>query len=140
MNTEFRDRWSQLRRTANSDGFGIIEIVVAMFLLAIVAVAIIPILVQGLRLSVQNTVIASATQLANLQIEQVRGLTSCGSVTAATNTSSVQGVPLKAVRTIGTTCPASGYPITVKVSITVTRTDTSVVLATANTLVFVAGP
>lgn len=139
MNTRNRDRWMRLPHRED-EGFGVIEVVVAMFLLGLVAVAIIPILVAGLRLSVQNTVVASATQLANQQIEQVRSATACASVTAATTTSSVHGIPLKAVRTIGTTCPASGYPTTVNVTVTVTRTDTSAVLVSTRTLVFVAGP
>lgn len=131
------------QRLTDDAGFGIAEVLVAMFLLGLIAVALIPILVQGLRVSAQNAALATATQLANQQIEQVRGVTACGSITAATTTASAQNVPLKAVRTIGTTCPAgptTGYPTTVKVSVTVTRTDTSVVLATANTLVFVTGP
>ncbi|WP_433862091.1 type IV pilus modification PilV family protein [Streptomyces sp. L7] len=128
------------RSAADEGGFGIAEVLVAMFLLAVIAVAIIPILVQGLRLSVQNATVATATQLANQQIEQVRGATSCASVVAGTITTTSHNVPLKAVRTIGTSCPASGYPITVKVSVSVTRTDTNAVLATANTLVFVTGP
>ncbi|MGH1525679.1 type IV pilus modification PilV family protein [Leifsonia sp. L25] len=61
------------RSAADEGGFGIAEVLVAMFLLAVIAVAIIPILVQGLRLSVQNATVATATQLANQQIEQVRG-------------------------------------------------------------------
>ncbi|WP_434318398.1 type IV pilus modification PilV family protein [Leifsonia sp. P73] len=131
-----------VRRTRSVDdsGFGVAEVLVAMFLLGLIAVAIIPILVQGLRLSVQNATVATATQLANQQVEQVRGVTSCASVVAGTITTTSQNVPLKAVRTVGTTCPASGYPITVKVSVSVTRTDTNAVLATANTLVFVTGP
>ncbi|WP_431218744.1 type II secretion system protein [Leifsonia xyli] len=130
-----------LRRcSAEDSGFGIAEVLVAMFLLGLIAVALIPILVQGLRVSTQNAALATATQLANRQIEQVRGLTACSAITAATTTATAQNVPLKGVRTIGTTCPASGYPITVKVSVTVTRTDTSAVMATANTLVFVTGP
>jgi type II secretory pathway pseudopilin PulG len=126
----------------HDSGFGVIEIIVSMFLLGIIAVALIPILVQGLRLSVSNTTLAAATQLANRQIEQVRGISACSEVVAATTTSTVQGVVLQARRTIGTTCPSSttSYPITVKVSVNVTRTDTNAMLASANTLVFVTGP
>lgn len=140
MNIRIRALRTLGTRIVDDRGFGVIEVVVAMFLLAVVAVAIIPILIAGLRLSVQNAVIASATQLANQQVEQVRGATACNAVVASTITTTSQGVPLKAVRTIGTTCPATGYPTTVKVSVSVTRTDTSAVLATANTLVFVTGP
>ena len=143
MNTQRNALRSRLSRGADDAGFGIAEVLVAMFLLGLIAVALIPILVQGLRVSVQNASLATATQLANQQIEQVRGLSACGSIIAATTTASAQNVPLKAVRTIGTTCPVgptTGYPTTVKVSVTVTRTDTGAVLATANTLVFVTGP
>ena len=130
------------QRSASDDGFGIAEVLVAMFLLAIIAVAIIPILVQGLRLSVTNATIASATQLANQQVEQVRGLTACSAVVASTTSATVRSVTLQSSRTIGTTCPSStaSYPTTVRVSVSVKRTDTNVVLATANTLVFVTGP
>lgn len=122
------------------DGFGFIEVVVAMFLLGLIALAIVPLLVQGLRLSTNNGRIAAATQLANQQIEQVRGVTSCGGVTPTTSSIATQGVTLKATRTVGTSCPATGYPITVRVSVTVVRTDTNATLTTANSLVFVAGP
>ena len=127
-------------RSDNDDGFGIAEVLVAMFLLGLIAVAVIPILVQGLRASLSNAAVASATQLANQQLEEVRGLTACSAVTSADTTSTMQNVPLRATRTIGTTCPATGYPITVKVSVSVTRTDTNIVLTTASTLVFVTGP
>jgi hypothetical protein len=121
-------------------GFGIIEIVVALFLLALISVAVLPILVQGMRLSATNATIAAATQLANQQIELVRSQTSCGAIVPATVTTTSQGVSLKASRTVGGSCPASGYPITVPVSVSVIRTDTGASLAKASTLVFVVGP
>jgi len=125
---------------SNDRGFGVIEVVVAMFLLALIAVAIVPILVQGLRLSVQNAVLATSNQLANQQIEQVRGLSACSALTPTTTTTTTQGVSLKAIRTIGTACPATGYPVTIKVSVTVSRTDSNAVVTNASTLVFVTGP
>lgn len=133
---DFRAR--TIRARAQDDGFGVIEVVVAMFLLGIIAVAVIPILVQGLRLSVTNAALATATQLANQQVEQVRGVSLCSGVTATTTTTTVRSISLKASRSVAT-CPAT-YPGTVSVSVSVTRTDTNAVLATANTLVFVTGP
>lgn len=121
-------------------GFGLIEIVVAMFLLAIVTMAVLPLLVQGLKLSASNATVAAATQLANQQVELVRSQSLCGAIVPATTTATAQGVALQVSRTIGITCPASGYPITVPVSVRVTRTDTSAVVATAKTLIFVTGP
>lgn len=130
----------QARSTGTDDGFGVAEVLIAMFLLGLIAVAVIPILVQGLRASQSNAAVASATQLAAQQLEQVRGLTSCSAVTGADVSTSAQNVPLRATRTVSTACPASGYPTTVRVSVSVKRTDTNTVLTTASTLVFVAGP
>jgi type II secretory pathway pseudopilin PulG len=127
------------RRTLDS-GFGIIEIVVAMFLLGLLAVAVVPILVQGLRLSATNSTLATATQLANQQIEQMRSQQSCGAIVAATTTVSTSGPSLTVSRTVSGTCPASGYPITVPVAVQVSRSDTGAVLASASTQVFVSGP
>lgn len=131
----------RLLRDGGTDeaGFGIIEIVVAMFLLGLLAVAVIPLLVQGLTLSSTNATLAAATQLANQQIEQVRTQQSCALVTPATVSTTADGHTLTATRTVGT-CPASGYPLTVPVSVSVTRADGGAVLATASTLVFVATP
>ncbi|MCU1585291.1 MAG: hypothetical protein JWM49_1847 [Microbacteriaceae bacterium] len=123
-------------------GVGIIEIVVAMFLLAILALAVLPILAQGMRLSASNSARATATQLANQQIELVRSQSSCAAIIPATINLTTQGVPLRATRTVGSSCPAlaSAYPTTVPVSVNVTRTDTGASLASATTLVFVTGP
>ena len=121
-------------------GFGIIEIVVAMFLLGLLTIATLPILVQGLRLSATNSTLATATQLANQQIEQVRAQQSCGSIVAATSTVATSGPSLTVSRTVGGTCPATGYPITVPVTVQVSRSDTGVVLVTASTRIFVSGP
>ena len=123
----------------NDAGFGIIEIVVAMFLLGLLAVAVMPLLVQGLTLSSTNATLAAATQLANQQIEQVRTQQSCALVTPATVSTTANGHTLNATRTVGP-CPASGYPLTVPVSVSVTRADGGAVLATASTLVFVTTP
>ena len=128
------------RGAAEERGFGIIEIIVAMFLLGLLAVSTLPIIVQGLRLSATNSTLASATQLANQQIEQVRAQQSCGAIVASTNTVATSGPSLTVSRTVGATCPASGYPITIPVTVQVSRSDTGAVLVTASTRVFVTGP
>lgn len=82
--------------TADKDvderGFGVVEIVISMFLLLIIAVAFLPLMIQGYRLSVMNSTVATATQLANQQVERVRGVSAtalgtvgptCASVVAA---------------------------------------------------------
>lgn len=133
-------RRRQPKKFDDTRGFGLIEIVVAMFLLAIVTLAVLPLLVQGLKLSASNATVAAATQLANQQVESLRSKSLCSDIAPAATTATAQGVVLQISRTVGTTCPVLGYPITVPVSVSVTRTDTSVVVATVNTLIFVTGP
>lgn len=53
-------------------GFGIIEIIVSMFLLALLAVAMLPLLIQSMKVASRNSSIASATQVVGLQLEQLR--------------------------------------------------------------------
>jgi type II secretory pathway pseudopilin PulG len=53
-------------------GFGMIEIVVSMFMLALLAIAFLPVLVQGIRTSESNARLATATQLVNQSIELAR--------------------------------------------------------------------
>ncbi|KGJ82349.1 hypothetical protein GY21_00845 [Cryobacterium roopkundense] len=50
-------------------GFGLIEIAVSMFLLALLAVAFLPFLVQGVRQSSANGTLATGTQLVNKEME-----------------------------------------------------------------------
>ena len=131
------------RHLTNSDGdrgFGLIEIVVAMFLLAIVSLSVLPLLVQDLKLSAANATLANATQLANQQIEMVRSQSLCSAIVPASFMVTTQGVTLKVSRTISASCPALGYPITVPVSVSVMRTDTNATIASASTLVFATGP
>src|SRR5690606_19206762 len=64
MITTIRQRLS----ARTDDGMGLIEVMVAMFLLAILALALLPLLVNGLQLAVTNTTLAAATQLANDRI------------------------------------------------------------------------
>ena len=127
-------------------GFGIIEIIVSMFILGLLAAAFLPILIQGLKLSASNATMATATQLANDQIELARSATKCselGLPTTVTTTTIVdpRNVPLSIVRTVGSSCaPIAENPVKVPVGVTVTRTDTGDLLATAHTLVFISEP
>ena len=126
------------------NGFGVIEIVISMFLLALLAAAFLPLLIQGLKQSAANATFVTATQLANDQIELVRSATKCselGLPTTTTTTTVVdpRNVTLSVVRTVGSLCaPIAENPVNVPVDVTVKRTDTGVVLATAHTLVFIS--
>lgn len=130
-------------------GVSLVEIMVAMLILAMLAVAFLPILIQGLKVSAVNATRATAVQLAHDQIELIRSQgTDCSVVEALdSGTAPVvavrdsRGVSLAVTRHVAP-CPtlAGAYPTTVKVAITVAREDTHAILSTAETLVLVDVP
>jgi type II secretory pathway pseudopilin PulG len=125
-------------RAADS-GIGIVEIVIAMFLLALLATATLPLFVSALKLSAGNSSITTATQLVDEQLTQARAQTAtCSALTAfaATATSPVTdgtGKSLATTRTV--TCPST-YPGTARFTATVHASGA--VVATATTLVYVS--
>lgn len=120
-------------------GFGLIEIVVSMMVLAILAIAFLPVLIQGLQRSAANATLATATQLVNERMElvQASGAT-CSSIgTFAVESTFVdeQNVEIRLTTTVGTCPDATG---TVLVTTTATRTDTGTVLIDAATRVLLS--
>lgn len=132
------------RRLASEDeGLGLAEIVTAMFVLALVAMSLLPLLITGMQSSVRNTSIAAATQFANdrmtiAQAMAANSATPCADIQTLETTPATmidaRGVELRATTTVGN-CPASVGTMTV--STFVTRTDDDTVLARATTSVLV---
>jgi Tfp pilus assembly protein PilV len=60
---------SGLRR--DDDGFGMVEALISMFLLALVAVAFLPLIITGLRAATANTTVTTATQAVNEQLSPI---------------------------------------------------------------------
>ena len=121
----------------SDQGLGLIEIVVSMFMLAILAIALLPLLVNGLKASTSNTTQATATQLVaeRMQLAQYAG-TACADVRNLAGVAVVtdsRGVQLQVTTTTGN---CDGSP-TIAMSAAVVRLDTNVVLANASTLVYV---
>lgn len=130
------------------DGFGIIEVVISLFLLSLISVSFIPLLVSSIKSTGTNTTIATATQIANQQIEGARAVRSPTSTTPScldiTNFLSVTLASVTDPRGVTllpkwdpTSCPSS-YPGVVRARISVTRSGASNTLAQATTLIFVA--
>jgi type II secretory pathway pseudopilin PulG len=124
----------------SEDGFGIVEIVVSMFLLGILAIAFLPLLIQSLKISSTNATIATATQLVDRDLELFREQPpTCEDLTdfaalpvAAVNDPRGQ---LQPHRSAGA-CPAT-YPGTVIVTTWVMRSGESGRLAEAATRILV---
>lgn len=55
-----------------SAGFGIVEVIVSMFLLSLMAMAFLPVLVQSQQLARTNASIATATQLLSADLDRAR--------------------------------------------------------------------
>lgn len=127
------------RRSAHDDGFGLMEIVVAMLVLSVLAISLLPLLLQGLRQSATNATTATANQLVATQMNLAhsRG-TVCADIRAmagATTLRDPRDVLLTATTTV-TTCPAGGIG-TVRVTTSVVRGDTGATVSSATTLVYV---
>ena len=135
---------ASLNDPRDDEGFGMVEVVVSMLMIALLAIAVLPILIQGLRVSATNSTIATATQILNDKLEAARSIApQCSLVYSTLNgteTSTVvdpRGVSFR-VDTVVDTCPAS-IPTarTVAVSVSVTRIDTNAALAKATTRLLV---
>lgn len=129
------------RLRSDDRGLGLVEIVVAMFLLAILALALAPLLIQGMKATVRNATLAAATQLANESISLAQAASpDCNAVLATAADPRPPLVDARGVELVATTvtgaCPAGGTG-TVSVSVTVVRQDTDETVAEASTLVFV---
>ncbi|TDN93235.1 type II secretion system protein [Microbacterium sp. BK668] len=71
-----------MQRHADERGFGIVEVIIAMFLLAIVAVAILPALWQGIAQTATQSSTATATRYLNSLVEDAREAHSCTALTS----------------------------------------------------------
>ena len=125
----------------DESGIGLIEIIISMFLLALLATAFLPILIQGMSTSVRTTTVATASQLAGQQLDQLRELgTTCSEVSVfddvmLATTTDERGTVYQP-RSLVAACPAI-YPGVVSVRVWVTRNGVVQPLADATTLFYV---
>ena len=119
-------------------GLGLIEVVVSMFMLALLAVAFLPVLISGVQSTARNAVVATATQLANQSIETARGGTyaTCAALQGlrgSTTEPDGRGKQLQVLRTV-TCTDGDGQPEIVTVIVRESAGDRDV-LARATTFV-----
>lgn len=136
-----KDRASQ---ESDDTGIGLIEIVIAMFLIAIMALALLPVFASTLQLSQKNIEIGRAAQIVNEQVnlaaQQAAATATCSAISTfavAPNTPvpGIQNTDFRYTRTVSA-CPAT-YPATMTITISVTRAADGSHLAGAKTLVSV---
>lgn len=128
-------------------GFGIIEVVVSMFLLSVMAMSYIPLLLNSVKDTATNTTIATATQIVNEQIEGARAVRSqqsttpsCADVVQFLSVTPAPVVDPRGVTLIpswsATVCPQT-YPGVVRAEVSVTKMNSVTRIASAVTLIFV---
>jgi prepilin-type N-terminal cleavage/methylation domain-containing protein len=143
-----RSTHARQHRRHTDDGFSIVELVIAMFLVAILAMAVLPLLVQGTRASASNTSLVAATTFAGERLAFFRDqfpsdtlTTTCTAVQAhrATGIPDPAGSGLSADILVSE-CPAD-LPGTVTVTARVYEgADPTAVLATVPTRIVVSSP
>lgn len=123
-------------------GYGLVEVVVSMFILAIIAMAFLPVLIQGMKSSVTNATSATAGQLVSQEMDAARALpATCAALdafddaTPATSTDA-RGTVFQPHRSVGA-CPTS-YPGVIEVRVWITEGAGTAVKAEAKTLVYVS--
>jgi Tfp pilus assembly protein PilV len=143
-------RWSGSRSSMHKleDGFGMVEVVISLFLLSMLSVSFIPLLINSIKSTGKNTTIATATQIVNQQIEGARAvrsptstMPSCLDVTNFLNVTIASITDPRGVKLLPkwdpTTCPST-YPGVVRARISVTRSESTIIMAQAVTLIYVA--
>ena len=121
---------------SSDDGLGIIEIVIGMFLLAVIAVAILPALWQGIQFSSQQSATATATRELNSVIEGIREDPTCAHIVSAVGAQTFTDGAGRSLTRSGThsTCPATSKQVTVVLS---AADAGGTVLATVRAIVYV---
>ena len=125
-----------MRNEAHEAGFSIVEVLIAMFLLALVAVALLPALVQGIRLSSEQSAVATATRELNALVEQARQSPTCAGLSSVALSKTVQNGAGGTITTSGAvgTCPAPSKTVRLQLTAVDSSGDP---LATTTAIVYV---
>lgn len=128
-------------RLRGEDGVGLIEIVISLMLLALLALALVPVLVNGLKQASSNATLATATQLANDELERARSWKKCSALDPrSTSVTDARQVVLTLSTTVGNCSPTPENPVSVPVQVTVTRQGSGVVVTSTTTYLFISEP
>jgi len=132
-------------RPRSADGIGLVEIVISIFLLGLLAVSVLPLMVNAMTTSRIYAEVATAGQLVGQEIERVRALPapmSCAAIEAlegpGAEVTDTRGARYQPELVVGE-CPAA-YPGVVSVTSEVTDAVSGDSLASAVTSVYVASP
>ncbi len=105
-------------QTPGDRGFSIVEILIAMFLLALVAVSLLPALWQGIQYSTQQSAVATATRELNSLVEEARANPTCANLSSVALARTVTDGAGRTITTSGSvgTCPALSKTVTLSLT------------------------
>lgn len=112
-------------------GLGLVEIVVALFLLALLSLAFLPLLINSLQQTIRNATISTATQVLNEQLDAVLAAEpTCAALTAFEvaapgPTTDRRGVVYQATRSVPD-CSSLTFPASITVDLGVELSNTTV--------------
>ena len=99
-------------RGSDAAGFSLVEVIIAMFILGVIAIALLPALINGIRYSSEQSSVATATRQLNAIIESAReGQPTCADILDATASQTFQDGAGRAFTTSGTSGPCVVCPI-----------------------------
>lgn len=132
------------RRAHADDGLGLIEVIVAIVILALVSIALLPALSNAALQSSNNIARSTATQLVAKELNTVRSidptctaLKSHGADPLGLQWTDPRGTRLSIHRVAQQVCPGS-YPALMDYRVYVTETGSNAVIAEVTTKVFVS--
>ncbi len=135
------------RRMHDDSGLGLIEIVVSMFMIALIAIAFLPFLIHSFQATRANTTLATANQLLDQQFDQLRQLqpANCSAVESFRNRADAaldrvedtsRRVTLTVTRSF--TCPTNATRSGAeRMTITIVNSSTGAAVTSASTIVYV---
>lgn len=132
-----------MRQRRSDEGMTLVEVIVAMTMLGLVIISFAPLLITGIKATLENTTRATANQYVDDRIERVvNAAPSCDGVAAIAGVLAIadaRGIPLEITTTVTGSCPAAGDYGSFDVDVVAVRTDTGDELASASTSVLVEG-
>lgn len=114
-----------------------------MFLLTLLAVAFLPLLIESLRITVRNATIATATQVLSEQLDSLQVVDRTCAAYASWASQTITAITddrqssYQASRTVSGCTPATTFPSTVTVTVSVAVTPDTAVRVEATTLAIV---
>lgn len=133
------------RRRGADDGFGLVEVIIAMSLLMVIAVAMLPVFINSLRLSSTTVSVTTATQIVSEQMDLARSIApTCDAVqqfaeeTLGRIVEDPRGVILEITMVTPATCPTPGtYPAAFLLQVEVREQGTTEIIAEAETRILI---